>query len=350
MIEFDAFYYDGRTSARVPVRVWASQGVLQLEGEGILLEVPLEAASPDDPIPGVRRVITLPGGAQLSTDAHAEVERVFAAVKRSGWVYALERRWRYAVAALAVVAGAVAWGIFYGLPLGAELAARLVPPELEARLGEQTLSSIDSAFCEPTKLSAQRQQALQEGFRRLIAGRDDASRYRLELRACKIGPNAFALPGGTVVMTDELVALAQNDAQIVSVLAHELGHVRGRHALRQALQAAGAAALISAVAGDAVSITSLAATLPAILLQTGYSRGFEEDADSYAFQRLKEIGISPAAFAEILTRLEDRRQGDPDRAGGNSRKADAERSRDYLSTHPASARRIERALESAKSN
>ena len=144
------------------------------------------------------------------------------------------------------------------------------------------------------------------------------------------------------MLTDELVKLAQNDAQLSAVLAHEIGHVRHRHGLRQALQAAGLAALISSLAGDAVSITSLAVTLPTVLLQTGYSRKFEDEADSYAFQRLKEIGLSPRDFAEILTRLEEFHG----KEAGAKKSAAGERTFDYLSTHPATARRIERALAS----
>ena len=158
----------------------------------------------------------------------------------------------------------------------------------------------------------------------------------------KIGPNAFALPGGAIVLTDGLVDLARNDAQVSAVLAHEIGHVRHRHGLRQALQAAGLAALITALAGDAVSITSLAVTLPTLLLQNGYSREFEDEADSYAFQRLREIGLSPKDFAEIIARLEEFRSKD----AGATRSNTGERNMDYLSTHPATARRIERALSS----
>ena len=134
-------------------------------------------------------------------------------------------------------------------------------------------------------------------------------------------------------MTDPLAKLARNDDQISAVLAHEIGHVRHRHGLRISLQAAGLAALAAALFGDATSITSLATTLPAALLQSGYSREFETEADDYAFQRLREVGLSPKAFADIMLLLEKSRQ-----------KATGGGTRDYLSTHPATAKRIQRAL------
>jgi predicted Zn-dependent protease len=341
---FDAIYYDGKTSARTAVRVHALQDSLHIAGAALDFNVPLARTHVDSPLAGTRGTIHLPGGAQLQIDDQAALETLFPRANLlQTWVHGLERRWPYALAALVVVVGLTVWCFKYGLPLAAEFAARFVSPELEARLGGQALSSLDATLCAPTRVDAQRQQTLQAAFSVLTAGLDDGYRYRLELRACdKMGPNAVALPGGTIVLTDALVSLAQNDAQVSAVLAHEIGHVRHHHGLRQLLQAAGAAALISTLAGDAVSITSLAVTLPTVLLQAGYSRQFEDEADSYAFQRLKEIGLSPRDFAEILTRLEEYRG----EKIGSGKSAGSEHPLDYLSTHPATAQRIQRAMTS----
>src|SRR5204862_6354898 len=113
---------------------------------------------------------------------------------------------------------------------------------------------------------------------------------------------------------------------------HEIGPVRHRDGLRMALPAAGLPALTAALVGDATSITSLAAALPVALLQSGYSRDLEAEADDYAFQRLREVGLSPKAFADIMLLLEKSRQN---ATGGGTR--------DYLSTHPAATKPIQRA-------
>jgi len=333
--EFDAVYYDGRTSARKPVRVRGYALVIQIVGEGLRLDVPLGNVQVDPPVGGTRRALHLPDGAQLQTDDHAAVETLFPrAHVLEGWVHGLERRWPYALAGVAFVAAFAWWSVVDGLPRAAKIAARFVPATVEAKLGEQTLSFFEGKVCRPSALSAARQQALQQRFARLTAGLSDGYSYRLLPRDCRgVGANAFALPGGAVVVTDALVKLAQSDDQISAVLAHEIGHVRHRHGLRMALQAAGLAALAAALFGDATSITSLATTLPTALLQSGYSREFETEADDYAFQRLREIGLSPKAFAEIMLLLEKDR-----------RKRSGDESKDYLSTHPATAKRIERAL------
>ncbi len=335
MIEFEAAYYDGRTSARRPVRVRGYALAIQIVGEGLRLDVPLGKVRVDPPIGGTRRALHLPDGAQLQTDDHRAVEALFPrAHALEGWVHRLERRWLYALAAIALVAAFAWWSVGYGLPLAAKIAAGFVPVAWDAKLGERTLDFFEGRLCRPSALDAARQQALQRRFARLTAGLADGYAYRLLPRNCRgVGANAFALPGGAVVITDALVKVARNDDQISAVLAHEIGHVRHRHGLRMSLQAAGLAALAAALFGDATSITSLATTLPVALLQSGYSRELEAEADDYAFQRLREIGLSPKAFAEIMLLLE---KDHKKRSGGDSK--------DYFSTHPATAKRIERAL------
>jgi len=333
--EFDAVYYDGRTSARQPVRVRGYTLVIQIVGEGLRLDVPLAKVRVDPPVGGTRRALHLPDGAQLQTDDHGAVEALFPRRHAlEGWVHRIERNWLYALAAIALTAAFSWWSVVDGLPLAAKIAAGFVPETWEAKLGEQTLGFFDGKLCRPSALDEARQRALQRRFATLTAGLADGYDYRLLPRDCRgIGANAFALPGGTVVMTDPLAKLARNDDQISAVLAHEIGHVRHRHGLRMALQAAGLAALAAALFGDATSITSLATALPVALLQSGYSRDLEAEADDYAFQRLREVGLSPKAFADIMLLLEKSRQ-----------KATGGGTRDYLSTHPATAKRIQRAL------
>ena len=335
MTEFDAVYYDGRTSARQPVRVRGYTLAIQIVGEGLRLDVPLAKVRVDPPVGGTRRSLHLPDGAQLQTDDHGAVEDLFPRRHAlEGWVHRIERNWLYALAAIALTAAFSWWSVVDGLPLAAKIAAGFVPETWEAKLGEQTLGFFDGKLCRPSALDEARQRALQRRFATLTAGLADGYDYRLLPRDCRgIGANAFALPGGTVVMTDPLAKLARNDDQISAVLAHEIGHVRHRHGLRMSLQAAGLAALAAALFGDATSITSLATALPVALLQSGYSRDLEAEADDYAFQRLREVGLSPKAFAEIMLLLEKAHQKTP---GGESK--------DYFSTHPATAKRIQRAL------
>lgn len=334
MTEFDAFYYDGRSAARTAVRVRVIGDRLHVFGDRVDMQVPIGAVAADAPIASAARSLRLPDGAQLRT-ADAAVNSLFT---RDGklelLVHGLERRWAYALAALVVIAGFAWWAIAHGLPLASEAIARQIPVRADAAIGEHALAAIDGGpMCQPTRLSTQMQERLQRDFARLVAGLNDGHRYRLHLRYCPgLGPNAFALPGGPIILTDQLAEFGHDFSELTAVLAHEVGHVRQRHGLRTLLQGAGLAALISTLAGDAAAITSIAVTVPTVILQSGYSREFEIDADTFALARLKEIGVSPRAFADILQRIDQAR---PDKG--------ARASRDYFSTHPLTAARIERA-------
>jgi len=335
VVEFEALYYDGKSSASRPVRVrgWTSE--LRIAGEGVDERIPLEAVIVEPPIGKTRRVLQLPGGAQLRTADDAAVRALFPQGDSfESRIHGLEGRWPYAVAALVLVAIATWWAIVYGVPLAAEYVAASIPREVEASLSSRTLSMVETFGCSASTIDAARQQQLRKRLARLAEGLDDGYTYHLEMRTCpRIGPNAFALPDGTLVMTDELAKLAQNDDQISGVLAHEIGHVRNRHGMRTVLQGAGLVALITTLAGDATAITSLVVTLPSVLLQSGYSRKFEEQADAFALQRLRQVGISPRAFAEMLALLER----------GRAPRGQVP-AQDYFSTHPVTAARIERAL------
>jgi Zn-dependent protease with chaperone function len=232
--------------------------------------------------------------------------------------------WGCAIAALAVISALSWWGATHGLPLAAaDALAQRIPAQADAALGAQALAAIDKDFCKPSEIHARGQEALQRDFAKAIAGLNDGHAYRLYLRDCPAaGPNAIALPGGAIVLTDQLARLAKRHSELTAVLAHEVGHVRSRHGLRTTLRSAGPATLISTLVGDAAAVTSLATALPSVIVQSGYPREFEDEADSFALERTKALGISPRAFADILARI------------GQSRPAKAQET----------AARIERAL------
>jgi Zn-dependent protease with chaperone function len=80
------------------------------------------------------------------------------------------------------------------------------------------------------------------------------------------------------------------------------------------------------------------------MLQSSYSRDFENDADSFAFKRLKEVGVSPRYFADIIMRMESHRNTRADLRQSEKTAIAGRRPHEYLSTHPSSAKRIERAM------
>lgn len=182
------------------------------------------------------------------------------------------------------------------MPLIADHVARTLSPETEARLGASILQVLDTGGCRPSTLDEARRDALRKRLVQLGDG------YRLELRSCPgMDPNAFALPGNTIVVTDELIRLAQSGDQLSAVLAHEMGHVRERHGVRTALQRAGVMTTVTAWTGETAR---LADALRVVMLESGYPRAFEDQADGFALQRMRDQSIPPRALADMLQVLE----------------------------------------------
>jgi predicted Zn-dependent protease len=237
---------------------------------------------------------------------------------------------------VAVIVSLLGAGYLYGLPAAAERIAARIPIETEAALGEHALAWLDNNhWFGPTRLEKELQDGIRKGFADLSRGLPMASRYRLEFRDAKlIGPNAFALPGGTIVITDEMVEAAKSREEILAVLAHEIGHVELRHTLRHLLQDSAVAVVATAITSDAASLSVAVAGAPALLAQAKYSREFETEADEFAFRLLQLRGLSPEAFATLMERLAKDHE-------------DGERAFAFVATHPVTADRVNRARAAA---
>jgi predicted Zn-dependent protease len=303
----------------------SSQWRLRANGSEWLLDPATLQIS--DRIGDIPRRIRLPSGGEFETRDNDGVDALTVHLpSRSGWVHNLEQRWGIALAAFAGIAILSVLLIRYGLPLMAGWAADTLPPKADKLIGVQTLQILDRSLFEVSTLDPQRQASLQNLFARMTSTVNDGHDYSLVLRhSPKFGPNAFALPAGIVVMTDELVQLADNDEQLQAVLAHEIGHVRGRHALKQLIEGAGVSALALVILGDVSSITALASAAP-LLIQARQSRGFETEADGFARKWLAQQGIAQSRFDEILCKITE--------------KAGSEEGPGFLSSHPATKDRV----------
>ena len=307
MIRFAADYFDGQTSRAHPVEAAVEAGQLHITGDGIDFALPLGHVQVAPPAGQARSVVHLPDARELhSADSAAllELSRLGASARPERWAHLLESRLRFALAALVVAVLIVIAGLRWGVPAVAVLASHTLPGWVDQRIGAEALALMDKVSLSPTRLPAARRQALAQQ----LAARCSTQAcppYRLLFRDSKLfGANAMALPGGTVVVTDALVGLARHDDEVLAVIAHELGHVQHRHSLRLALQSIGAGAILIAVTGDVGSVSDLAAGLPSLLLQSGYSRDMEREADAYALAWLETACIRPARFAAILARLD----------------------------------------------
>lgn len=331
MSSVEGTYFDGQTSTPRRVRVHVADGLLHLDGDERATAYPLASVTLEPRLGGLERRLDLPGGASCLVPAAFELPVPADAPQRvERWVNELEMHWGYAAIAAAALVLCLWGAVAYGVPAAANLVARRMSPSLEQRMGAQTLGTLDRVALQPSKLTEDRRRVLTARFDALVRLAGAEGEYVLAFRSSPaVGPNAFALPGGTIVLLDELVAAARHDDEIVAVLAHEIGHLRERHTMRHVLQTSAAGVLLAAVVGDLVSATSYAAALPAFLLNAQYSRAFEREADRFGFDLMDRAGVGRAHFVEFLDRLEKER-------GGAALPG-------WLSTHPGAAERGESA-------
>ena len=144
---------------------------------------------------------------------------------------------------------------------------------------------------------------------RFVAGMPDGDKYKLEFRKLPGDlPNAFAIPGGPIVVSDGLVAALQDEDAFLAVVAHEIGHQVHRHVLRQVLQGSAVIVAATMLTGDVSSASGVVLAVPTFLLSSRYSRDFEREADDYAFAALRERGITPEWFATRCARSKPARR------------------------------------------
>lgn len=314
-MQFDADYYDGISPRAQRVLVTIAHNAFTFSATSTssdnTSQTNLTAHITDCHIQAKlgrgKRLIDLPDGGRLETDFQDLEPHLPKKSAHLCW-----RAIRYAESHLVIVIFALIGIVLssllllkYGVPVAAKFAALATPPSIEKDLGKQTLEALDHqklGYFTASELSDAKKSAIQEALKDLCLKTRDCPSYQLTFRKSPaIGANAFALPGGYLIMTDELVALAKDNNEIIAVLAHELGHVKGRHALRQTLQGTISGIIVVAITGD---VSSIAAGLPALMLNMSYSRDLELDADHYALKSLKTACIPTQSFATLLLKLE----------------------------------------------
>jgi Zn-dependent protease with chaperone function len=284
------------------------------------------------------RLLQLPQGASVQAiDVGAWDAWVAQLGRGESWVVRAQQNWRGVAVALALLLAAGAALYQWGLPWVARGVTAVVPARVDALIGAEVLDSIDQSLMAPSALAPEQQERLRRAFARMVqaAHPEGAPAWKLEFRRARdkrLGPNALALPGGTIILTDELVDLLPGDPDaVLGVLGHEFGHVRLRHATRQLVQASAVGFAVSAAFGD---YGTLIGSAPVVLATLGYSRDAEREADAESVRLMRAVGISPRVMVGFFEAIErwragQKRAGQDDDAIGLA-----------FSSHPATAERI----------
>lgn len=340
-----ATYFDGQSARRQPVTLLIHKRIVAINGDGVRRSYRLSKLAVSERLDHAPRILRLPDGGFI----HSSDPGLDRLLRKNGYrepgVVRWQMQWQRSLLALVSLLTVLIAGYQWGLPWAADTLAQRLPDSIGQSIGDEQLAMIDDGFMEPSRLAAAEQDRLRNLFAQLKQPRGEKTAYRLEFRRSKMGPNAFALPNGVIIMTDEMVAAARNDQAVLAVLGHELGHVQRRHSLRRLVQAAGVGAVMHLLVGD---VSSMLAAAPAFMLDQKYSRDFEREADGYAIDMMRENNISLSPMADLFEKLGDMHEHDhaEEEASPPKRRTRGKARRDkpleYLSSHPSDEERIAR--------
>ncbi len=336
-------YFAVRAARFTPAaaRLEGRRFIVEDEAGALLAEAPLGKVRITARLGNVLRRFRLPDGAQFETPDNDGVDAMLAGTRKGfSLVNKLERSWPWVMASLVAALVAVGFGIHDGIPaLARELAAD-TPPELLEPMTRTTLKALDGRYTFPTTLDAKTRARVQADFDQVAArGANGRKRYKLLFRFSPLlGPNAFSLPDGTIVVTDAIVPLMKTDDEVRGVLAHEIAHADRQHQLQRVYQTALVPAVLALLSGDPSMITQVATFLPGIIVQSAYSREFEQQADDDSARTVVALGGDPASLAHLLKRLRDRECGKKACESG------------WLGSHPETDARVMRLLQQSRAS
>ena len=200
------------------------------------------------------------------------------------------------------------WGLFWLADDGVDYAVDKLPTSVDRTLGDSAKDSM-SDFGEPVKDEEVRALCMTIfDALKVHAPQDQGFEYRLEVLENEM-PNAFAMPGGQMVILTGLLEILDTPEEVAGVLAHELAHVYRRHSLKRLLQATGLITLGQIAMGDVAGAAGMLAGAAGMAALQHYSREAEEDADRQGTELMHRAGIDPKislkhfeSFRRIKTR------------------------------------------------
>ncbi|WP_031528594.1 M48 family metallopeptidase [Dyadobacter crusticola] len=225
------------------------------------------------------------------------------------------------------ILGLLAATYLFVLPFVAEKAAKQIPQDIEVRLGDTMYSNLIAGYEVDSSLSVK-----VNDFAKAI---DFKTSYPIQITVVKENElNAFALPGGHIVVFDGILKKMKTKEELAALLAHEVSHVHYQHSLRSVLRSLSGYLFVSLVLNDVSGIVAVVAENSNMLVNLTYSRELEMDADRKAMGVFQAQGISLKGFVDLFKIL--------DSESNNAAPSE------LLSTHPLTADRIQHASELAR--
>lgn len=200
------------------------------------------------------------------------------------------------ISLLLALAGAVWLSYLYVLPLLADYTAQAFPRDYEIKMGQQIYESV----LEGEDIDTAKTEAINQFFHQLKVPQD----YPVKITVVKSPVvNAFALPGGGIVVYDGILKDMKSADQLAALLSHEFSHVQLKHATRNLFRSLAGYLFVSILFSDVNGVASVVVDNANQLRNLSYSRELETEADNHGLQLLKENKISAAGMKALFEQL-----------------------------------------------
>lgn len=212
---------------------------------------------------------------------------------------------------------------FLLIPFLADRMARRLPVSYEIRLGNAMYSALQTGF----DTDDERSMLLTDFF----SAMNIETEYPVEITVVRSSTaNAFAVPGGHIVVYDELLDGMDDYSQLAALIAHEYTHVSNRHSTRSVFRQLGSSMFLSIITGNAGSIAGAAVSQADNLRSLGYSRKLEKEADLDGLHLLQERKLDGEGFIGLFELLKK-----------ESEKPGTYPVNEWISSHPDLQKRID---------
>jgi predicted Zn-dependent protease len=222
---------------------------------------------------------------------------------------------------------------YFGVRRAAQASIDLVPVSADKKLGVLAFENMDHdgrELKDPVLLGAAR------GIVARLEKAQPKSEFTYNVHVLDADiVNAFALPGGEIVVYTGLMRAADTPEQLAGVLSHEMAHVDRRHGMRRIAQSIGVIGAVQLLFGDVSGISAVAIEVLRASTVNAYSRDQEREADSDGVANLARAGIDPSALSDFFALLK-------------KRESSLTGTLSWLGTHPELTQRIETVNKLAK--
>lgn len=193
----------------------------------------------------------------------------------------------------------------YAIPPIAEAFAEKVPIEYEQQWGDTMLKNMVDPENKTADFNFTKDEKLTKLTNEFAKNIDFNSPYKLNVSVVKSDQvNAFALPGGNVVIFDALLKKMKTKEQLAALLGHEVAHINRKHTLKNLFRSLSGYIFISLITSDINGITTILFENANSIYNLGYSRKLEAEADTYAIKTLQKNRLNPQGLFDLFGILE----------------------------------------------